>query len=179
MQLLAAQVSAQGSAIPWHAVWTRSHCERLVRDQLTVKGFHPFMPTIPSWSLGAEGQRQIALPMFPGYVFLQDALDKRGYLEVRKARGVVALLGESWDRLAVIPAREIASIERLQAAGLDVTLHPFLRAGERVRVVRGALTGVEGTLVKIDGRKGRLVVSIEILHRSVAVELDCSTVASA
>ncbi len=164
---------------PWHAIWTRSNCERLVRDQLAAKGFHPFMPTIAGWSSVAGCQHRVELPMFPGYVFLHDALGKPGYLEVRKARGVVALLGERWDRLAVVPAREIAWIERLQAAGLDVTPHPFLRVGERVRVVQGALAGVEGLLLRIDARKGRLIVSIEMLRRSLAVELDCSTVTCA
>jgi transcription antitermination factor NusG len=168
-----------GIGPPWHAIWTRSHCERLVRDQLAARGLHPFMPTIAIWSRANGTQHRIGLPMFPGYVFLHDSVDKLRYLEVRKARGVVALLGERWDRLAVIPEREMASIERLAAAGLDVAPHPFLRAGEPVRVVHGALTGVEGLLLKIDARKGRLVVSIELLHRSVAVELDCSSVAPA
>ena len=173
-----AQNLQQGS-VPWHALWTRSHAERLVRDQLTAKGFHPFLPTTASWSSRAGIQHRIEVPMFPGYLFLHDALDKRGYIAVRKARGLVAVLGDSWDHLATIPAREMESIDRLQAAGLEVTPHPFLRVGQRVRVVQGALTGVEGILQRVNAGKGRLIVSIELLQRSVAVELDCSTVTSA
>jgi len=163
----------------WHALWTRSHCEKLVRDQLEAKGFHPYMPTIATWSTRGGQKHQIGLPMFPGYLFLHDALDKLGYIEVRKSRGLVALLGQSWDRLAVIPNIEIAAIEKLQAAGVAVAPHPYLRAGQRVRVLRGPLAGLEGILLHIKSNKSRLVVSVDILQRSVSAEIDCSAVAAA
>ena len=172
-------IEAEPSRHKWHALWTRSHCERLVHDQLEAKGFHPFMPTIATWSLRGGKQHQIGLPMFPGYLFLHDALDKISYLEVRKSRGLVALLGQSWDRLAVIPNHEIASIERLQQAEVPVSPHPFLREGQRVRVMHGPLAGVEGILVQVKPNKGRLILSVDLLQRSVSAEIDSSAVAAA
>jgi transcription antitermination factor NusG len=117
--------------------------------------------------------------MFAGYLFLHDTLDKDGYLEVRKSRGLGAVLGQRWDRLATIPDHKIAAIERLQNSNLTVVPHPYLREGKRVRVIRGPLEGVEGILMQLKPTKGRLVISIDLLQRSVAAEIDCSAVASA
>ncbi len=163
----------------WHALWTRSHCERLVHDQLAAKGFHPFLPTIASWSTRAGRQHQIGIPMFDSYLFLHGVVDKNAYIEVRKSRGLVTILGQRWDRLATIPDHEIAAIQRLVGAGLPVVSHPYLREGRRVRVVRGPLTGAEGILLEVKPSKGRLVLSVDLLQRSVAAEVDCSAVAAA
>src|SRR3989454_12172633 len=96
------------SASPtWHALWTRSHCERLVHDQLAAKGFDLFLPTIDQWSRLGDLKRLIRIPMFPGYVFFHGAMDKASYVEVVKARALVRILGERWDRLATIPDGEI------------------------------------------------------------------------
>ena len=73
----------------WHVLWTHSNCEEMVSAQLSARGFHPFLPRMDTWSRRG-GQRALrARPMFPGYVFLGDALDKAAHCEVRKARGLV------------------------------------------------------------------------------------------
>ena len=72
---------------PWHVLWTRSHYEQLVYDQLMAKALHPFLPTIEVWSRRRGLRHRIHIPMFPGYLFLHDALDKHSDVEVRKARG--------------------------------------------------------------------------------------------
>src|SRR2546428_14118698 len=63
-------------ALAWHAVWTRSHCEQLVHDQLAVKGFDLFLPRIDQWSRRGGVRRLIRVPLFPGYVCLHGAMDK-------------------------------------------------------------------------------------------------------
>src|SRR5438552_371125 len=69
----------------WFAIWTRSHCEQLVHDQLTTKGFRTFLPIVRTWSRRAGMQRLIARPMFPGYLFIHhQMLDKHAHLEVLK-----------------------------------------------------------------------------------------------
>jgi transcription antitermination factor NusG len=110
--------------------------------------------------------------MFPGYLFLRDELDKEAYLRVVRARGLVAVLGEGWDRLAEVPGAEIAAIERLERLELPLRPHPFLRAGHRVVIRHGPLAGIEGILVGQDPRKHLVVISVSLLRRSVAVELD-------
>ncbi len=163
----------------WHALWTRSHCEQLVHDQLAAKGFDLFLPKIGVWSWRAGLKHICPLPMFPGYLFLRHAMDKESYIEVRKARGLVSILGESWDRLAVVPETEIETIQKVLRAHSSAVPHPYLKEGQRVRIVRGPLADVEGILHKIKADKGLLVISVELLQRSVAIEVDCTLVAPA
>jgi len=158
----------------WFVLWTRSHCEQLVHDQLTAKGFHPFLPTIEVWSRRASLRRRIRVPMFPGYLFIHEALDKRADVEVRKARGVVGILGDGWDRRAVVPPREVDAIRRVVGTRVPARPHPYLKAGQRVRIIRGPMTDVEGILLRIKDNTGFLVLSVDLLQRSVAVEVDCT-----
>src|SRR5438128_11525370 len=74
----------------WHVLWSRSHCEQLVHDQLVSKGFRVFLPTVDVWSRRRGIRRVSRAPMFAGYLFLHHALDKWSDVEVRKARGLVA-----------------------------------------------------------------------------------------
>ncbi|HEV8614522.1 MAG TPA: transcription termination/antitermination NusG family protein [Methylomirabilota bacterium] len=158
----------------WFVLWTKSHCEQLVHDQLVTKGFRTFLPTIEVWSRRADLRRRIRVPMFPGYLFLHDALDKYRDVEVRKARGLVTILGEGWDRRAVLPARDVEAIRRVVDARAPARPHPYLKVGHRVRIVRGPMTDVEGILLRVNDNKGLLVISVELLNRSVAVEVDCT-----
>ena len=67
------------AAAGWFAVWTHSHCEQLVHDQLAGKGFRMFLPTMRTWSRRAGKQRLITVPMFQSYLFINHAIDKRSY----------------------------------------------------------------------------------------------------
>jgi transcriptional antiterminator NusG len=167
------------SAPEWHALWTRSHCERLVHDQLAARGFRLFLPTIEAWSRRGGARHLISVPMFPGYLFLHHAIDRASYVEVLKARGLVAVLGERWDRLAAVPEGEIDGLRRVVEAGLPALPYPYLREGQRVRIGDGPLRDVEGILVRSRPKKGLLVLSVELLRRSIAVEVDCTLVAAA
>jgi len=160
----------------WFVAWTQSHCERLVFDQLRGAGFDAFLPTITTWSRQRGVQKTIAVPMFAGYVFVRRAMDKRSYIDIVKTRGLVRLLGESWDRLSPVPDEEIDTIRRIANADAPVFPYPYLREGQQVRIVEGPLTGVEGVLVQTKPRKGLLVVSVDLLQRSVAVELEVTDV---
>jgi transcription termination/antitermination protein NusG len=170
----------EGLLIPhWYALYTRSHCEQLVCDQLAAKGFQLFLPRIEAWSHRAGKRHLISVPMFPGYLFLRHAIDKTSYIEVRKVRGLVRILGEGWDRLSVVSDSEIEAIQTVLNASLPIMAHPYLREGQRVRITRGPLRGVEGVLVQSKPAKGLLILSVDLLQRSVAVEVDCSVVTAA
>lgn len=160
----------------WFALWTNSHCEQLVRDQLTAKGFETFLPTVGEWSRRGGVRRVIPRPMFPGYLFVRDAMEKRSYVEIMKARGLVRILGERWDRLSPIGDGEIEAIQRIGNSGLAVAPYPYLREGQRVRIAEGPLAGVEGILVRNRPKQGLLVLSVDLLQRSVAVEIECDAV---
>ncbi len=171
--------AAGAAAPPWYALWTHSHCERLVYDQITARGFDAFLPTVDVWSRRAGIRRRIQVPMFPGYLFIRHAMDKTSYIEVRKARGLVGILGESWDRLAAVPDEEIEGVQTMLQARVPVLPHAYLREGQRVRIAGGPLAGVEGILVRQKPNTGLLVLSVQLLQRSVAVEVDCTWVVPA
>jgi transcription termination/antitermination protein NusG len=160
----------------WYALYTRSHCEQLVYEQLVARGFSVFLPKLDVWSRRGGIRHRISLPMFPSYLFLHHLMDKIGFIEVSKARGLVRILGERWDRLSVVPESEIDAIQRVLRAELPVSPHPYLREGQQVRITHGPLAGVEGILIQSKPNKGLLVLSIELLRRSIAVEVDATAV---
>lgn len=164
------------SQLNWYALWTQSHCEQLVHDQLLAKGLTAFLPTMRSWSRRNGARRLISVPMFPGYLFVQHVVDKAAYLDIVKTRGVVRILGERWDRLAPVAADEIEALQRIVTADVEVMPHAYLREGDRVRVDAGSLAGLEGILLRTRPKRGLFVVSVELLHRSVAIEVDCTLV---
>jgi len=163
----------------WYALWTQSHCEQLVHDQLAAKGFQVFLPKIEAWSRRNGVRHRIRMPMFPGYLFAHHEMDHASYVEVRKARGLVCILGDGWNRLAAVPDAEINAIERVVHAQLPAQPHPYLREGQRVRITGGPLAGVEGIMVQTKPDKGLLVLSINLFQRSVAVEVDCTLAVAA
>jgi transcription antitermination factor NusG len=160
----------------WHVLWTHSNCEDVVSEQLAARGFHPFLPKVETWSRRGGRRRLCPRPMFPGYVFLGDVLDKAAHSDVRKARGLVRVLGEGWDRPALVSEEEMEGIRRLAAARVPAFEHAYLREGQRVHIVDGPLAGLDGLLVKACPARGLLVLSVHLLQRSVAVEVDCTQV---
>ena len=170
---------APALAGPWYAIWTHSHCEQLVHDQLVRKGFCVFLPKVDVWSRRRGTRRLISAPMFPSYLFLRHALDKASYIDVSKVRGLVRVLGERWDRLEAIPEREMDAIERVVTARQPVLPFPYLKEGQRARITGGPLAGVEGVLVEAKPNKGLLVISVHLLQRSVAIVVDGTDVVPA
>ncbi|HEX9867208.1 MAG TPA: UpxY family transcription antiterminator [Candidatus Tectomicrobia bacterium] len=156
----------------WYALYTRSHCEQLVYEQLVARGFAAFLPKIDVWSRRGGIRHRISIPMFSSYLFLHEVMDKYSFIDVCKARGLVRILGERWDQLSIVPEAEIDAIQRVLCSNLPVIAHPYLRAGMRVRITHGPLNGVEGVLVQSKPNKGLLVLSIDLLRRSIAVEVD-------
>ena len=156
----------------WYAIWTRSHCERLVAQQLSAKGFQPFLPEMAVRARKPEATPVVQRPMFPGYLFLKHSMEKWSYLEILKARGVVRILEGGWNRLTPIADEEMEAIERVLASGATVLSQPYFAEGDRVRVVAGPLAGIEGLFVRDKKNRGRLVVSVKLLQTSVAVEVD-------
>jgi transcription antitermination factor NusG len=160
----------------WYAVWTQSHFEQAVSQQLSAKGFAAFLPEVSLWSKRGGDKRLIRVPMFPGYLFVRDAMEKQSYIEILKARGVVRVLEDGWTRLTPIPDDEIDAIRRVVAADVPVFPHVHLAHGDRVEVTDGPLAGLQGLFVQDRPAKGRLVLNVDLLGRSVAVEVDCTAV---
>lgn len=163
----------------WYALWTHSHCEQLVRNQLDARGFELFFPTVGVWSWRAGVRHRIRRPLFPGYLFLRGQLCGPRYVELLKARGLVGVLGGRNGGPDPIQDSEIDAIRALVLSDLPVSPYPYLRTGQRVRITDGPLANVEGILVDRHEAKGLLVLSVHLFRRSVAVEVDCSSAVAA
>jgi transcription antitermination factor NusG len=152
---------------PWSAVYTRHQHEKTVAEMLNMKGFEVFLPLYESVRRWKQRRKVLQMPLFPCYVFVRGAVAKR--LPVLTTPGVHMLLCEG-DKVATIPEEEIQAIRRTVDGDSRVEPHPFLKCGDRVRVIRGSLSGIEGFLVR---KKNvfRLVLSVSMLAQSVAVEV--------
>ena len=111
----------------------------------------------------------VETPLFSGYLFVHINLSTNSRLQVLKAPGVGALVGNQMGPLP-IPDRQIEDIRRLITVGVECSVQPLLKEGDQVRVVRGALAGIEGTLIR-SGSASRLLVSIEMIRQSLSVSI--------
>lgn len=153
---------------PWHALYTRHQHEKTIADLLTRKGFQVFLPLYNTTHRWKDRAKSLSLPLFPSYVFIKGGLDRQ--LQIITTPGVYMILAVA-GRAAVIPEEEISAIQRMVSSSLQVEPHPFLKCGDRVRVTTGALEGIEGILLRKKNSL-RLVLSVELLMKSVAVEVD-------
>jgi transcription antitermination factor NusG len=156
----------------WWALYTRHQHEKVVAEMLSAKGFEVFLPLYDSIRRWKDRRKILSLPLFPCYVFVRGGLDRR--LQVLTTPGVHMIL-YCGDHVAIIPESEIEAVQRAVEGSFRVEPHPFLRCGARVRVIRGALEGVEGILIR---KKNlcRLVLSVDMLSQSVAVEVQAHDV---
>jgi transcription antitermination factor NusG len=156
----------------WWALYTRHQHEKSVAEMLSAKGFEVFLPLYTSMRRWKDRKKILSLPLFPCYVFVRGGLNRR--LQVVSTPGVHMILFYG-ERVAIIPEDEIQAIRKTVEGDFSVEPHPFLKCGERVRVMRGSLEGVEGVLVR---KKNlfRLVLSVAMLAQSVSVEIDASDV---
>lgn len=156
----------------WWAVYTRHRHEKAVAEMLTAKNFEVFLPLYESIRRWTDRKMLITLPLFPCYVFVRGGLQRR--LDVVTTPGVHMILLRG-EHVAMIPDSEIQSIRKAVEGPSRIEPHPFLKCGERVRVIRGSLEGVEGILVR---KKNvyRLVLSVDMMAQSAAVEIDSSDV---
>ena len=161
--------SSLGASTPsWFTVRVRPRAEKIAAAALHAKGYHEFLPLYRKRSEWTDRIKQVELPLFPGYVFCRADLAARP--PVILTPSVVGLLRFN-GTLALIADEEIEAIRRVIHSGLSVEPCPYVREGERVLVQSGALAGTEGILVRTK-RGSRVVLSVEALGRSVAVEVD-------
>lgn len=156
----------------WYAVHTRHQHEKMVARVLANKGFEVFLPLYTEARQWRDRVKKVELPLFSCYVFLRGNLDRR--LPIVTTPGVHGMVSSA-GKLAGIPEEEIQAVRTVIENRINVEPHPFLRCGDLVRVKSGALCGLEGLLVRKKGQT-RLVISVTLLERSVAAEVDASTV---
>ena len=160
----------------WFAVRTRPRHEKAVVKQLEstrVETFLPLCTEMRSWS---DRRKEVEFPLFPGYIFVRFPNSGHTRLLVFQARGVIGFVGPN-NKATAIPAQQVESIRSLVEARVDFRPHPYLNVGQRIRIRNGALQGLEGVLVRVANDQS-LIVSVDLIHKSVAIRLEGYDVAS-
>jgi transcription antitermination factor NusG len=156
----------------WYALQVRNRWESSTATLLCGKGYQTFLPTHKAKKCWRAGSKEVAVPLFPGYVFCQ--FDVHDRLPVLVTPGVIAVVGRG--RIPVpVEDSEMEAIQRVVSAGFPAEPWPYLEVGQQVRIRTGALSGLEGILTSSRGTS-RIVVSVSLLCRSVALEIDRSAV---
>lgn len=155
------------NAIQWYAVRVRSQHEDMVDRHLRARGLESFLPTFSRRQRWSDRFKIVDFPLFPGYVFCLFDLANR--LPVLTVPGVVHLVGAGKNPVP-IDAAEIEAIQVAVGSGFPRQPWPYLEIGQRVRIENGPLSGLEGTLLGSRGHH-RLVLSVTLLQRSVAVQI--------
>jgi len=167
-QLIDVSPPASGNERQWFAVVARPRNEKVIASHLRAKKVEHFLPLITEKHRWSDRTKNVEVPLFAGYVFVNIADQAQEQLEVLRIPGALHFVG--FGRFATsIPNREIQSLRTLFDNNVPVAAHEFIRVGERVRVRGGCMEGIEGVL--IDRRAETLVLSLSAIQRSVAISI--------
>lgn len=161
-------IAEGNSDFPWFALQVRARQEASVADQLKGQGYERFLPFYKMRKRWSDRIKEFDAPLFPGYLFCR--FNPHDRLPILKTPGVMQIVGFN-NIPAAVDDSEILGIQRLVSSGIGHQPCPFLTVGDRVRISAGPLLGLEGLLIDIKGSH-RLVLSVSLLQRSVAVEID-------
>jgi transcription antitermination factor NusG len=156
------------SPAEWYALTVKPRHEKTVARNLRAKGLEGFAPACRLRRRWCDRVKEIETPLFPGYVFCRFSYEER--MQVLATPSITSVVGFGKEP-AVVAEKEIAAIQAVVASGLAAQPWPYLRAGEKVRIEQGCLEGVVGILLR-EKDFCRVLVNVEILRRSVAVEID-------
>jgi transcription antitermination factor NusG len=160
--------SATEPGFNWYALYVHARKESLVASQLKGLGLECFLPTYKSVRKWSDRVKEVEQPLFPSYLFCRfDYQDRRA---VVMTSGVLQIVGNGRTALPVA-SEEISAIQQAVSSGTSHQPWPYIEVGERVRVARGTLSGLEGILINFKGNH-RVVLSVSLLQRSVALEVD-------
>jgi transcription antitermination factor NusG len=153
----------------WYAVWTRSRQEKASASMLAGLGIEHYLPLKSELCQWTDRKQLVESPLFGGYLFICTSLSHTSKLRVLKVPGIVAFVGNQSGPLP-IPDQQIEDIRTVLTARVECSVHASLHEGDRVRVVRGALAGVEGTLLRTNSTP-RLLVSVELIRQSLCINV--------
>ena len=152
----------------WFALQTRYRFEKKVASQLSGKGMEVFLPLRKESREWSDRSKVVTVPLFPGYAFVRAAKSVALRLLVLQTAGVMGFVSFA-GTAATVPHKQIEDLQRLLAQEVPFSLHHFVQAGQRVRIRGGCLHGIEGLVTQRE--KSKLVISIESIQRSLAVEI--------
>jgi transcription antitermination factor NusG len=154
--------------LAWYALWVHSNAEKRVAAALEERCYTSYLPLYRQRSRWSDRVKTLDRVLFPGYVFCRFDPSQRVF--ITGVPGITKIVGFN-THLATIPESEIEAVRRLVSSGLPAIPWPYLKEGDRIRITKGALEGIEGILCQ-NKSELRVVVSINLLQRSVSVEID-------
>jgi transcription elongation factor/antiterminator RfaH len=166
------QKGDSGSQLFWYAAYTSSRHEKTVAEHLRqreVECFLPLYETVRRWN---NGRHRVQLPLFPSYVFVR--MELRNKLRVLQVPGLVQLVTFQGSP-AALPDAEVETLRSALTAGVLAQPYRYLNVGSKVEVCRGPLQGMRGILLRHQGQF-RVVISVEMIMRSIVVEVDASDI---
>ena len=157
--------------LKWYALHSRSRHEDVVYKGLINKSIETFLPKIQVMSRRKDRRKRIMVPLLPGYVFVHSDLNPDQYLDILKTYGVVRIIG---IRGKPFPVKddEISSLQILNGTDRTVKNQAFMKKGDRIIIVDGPLKGLSGFYLKHKEKSDNIVVSVELLQRSLAIEIE-------
>jgi len=162
--------SGSNSKASWYALQVRSRKEGYVASQIAGQGYECLLPTYKSIRKWSDRVKEVEQPLFPGYLFCR--FDFQNRRPVITTPGVLQIVG--YGRTAIsVSDEEIQSLQLAASSEMPKQPWPYLEVGQRVRVNYGTLSGLEGILVNVKGNH-RVVLSVTLLQRSVAMEVETS-----
>lgn len=157
--------------IPWYVIQTCCHHEGSVEARLQQKGLEVFLPRHSVMSRRRDRKKLLQVPLFPGYLFIQNILEPDTYYTILNLPGVARFLAFG-NRPQPVPSETIASVKLALTAERIYCPHRYLQKGKRVRVLDGPLAGVVGIIRESNTQKRKVVIEVELFKQAVAVELE-------
>lgn len=158
----------QDNSAQWFAIETRHRFEKKVIAQLLRKGFESFLPLLTEQHEWSDRQQVITIPLFPGYAFVYADQSRSCFQAILQTAGVIRFVSFG-GTVATVPRKQIEDLQLLLQQKRCFSLHPFIHTGQRIRIREGSLRGLEGILLRHEKKK--LVISIQSIQRSVAIEI--------
>jgi transcription antitermination factor NusG len=166
------EILSRSNELRWYAAHVRANHEKRVGEQLALRSVECFLPSYESERHWKDRRVKLRLPLFPGYVLVRIKLGDK--LQVLQLPGVARLVGFNGFP-APLEDAEVDVLRSKLTGPVRAEPHPYLQVGRRARVKQGPLEGFEGFLVR-QKQKCRIVLSIDTILRSVAVEVDLADV---
>ena len=163
-------VNAGVEQAQWYAIQTRPRHEKTLVAELEQKGITTYLPLIAETHCWSDRRKVVQVPLFSCYAFISAVLRPAVRLQVLRVWGVLSFVGPRREPMT-IPAKQIEDVQRLLACNRPFASIPFLKVGQRVRILGGCLDGMEGILVDRRGNR-RLVISLESIERSLSFSIE-------
>ena len=161
----------QEDQLKWYALHARSRHEDVVFNGLMKKSIEAFVPRVEVMSRRKDRRKRILVPLLPGYVFVHSDLNPYHYWDIIKTYGVVRIVGTE-SKPVPVKEEEMASLRILHGTDRTVRNQAYMKKGDRIMIMEGPLKGLTGFYLRHKDKSDKVVVSIELLQRSLAVEIE-------